>query len=84
MTPEQQICPYCGAEKVLNPHTNKWFCKEKCWLRPKGTTTSGQYKPQGTNFQRVEPKDTLIMDEIEKIKTEIKELRRYLQGKLGE
>lgn len=26
-------CNKCGAEKVLNPKTNKWFCKDKCWLK---------------------------------------------------
>lgn len=26
-------CPKCGAEMVLNPRTNKVFCKEKCWLK---------------------------------------------------
>ena len=29
---QQQTCSFCGAEKVLNPKTGKWFCKEKCWL----------------------------------------------------
>ncbi len=26
-------CGKCGAERVLNPKTGKWFCKEKCWLK---------------------------------------------------
>ena len=30
----QKSCPQCGAEKVLNPKTGKWFCKDKCWLKP--------------------------------------------------
>jgi len=27
------VCPKCGADMVLNPKTNKMFCKEKCWLK---------------------------------------------------
>lgn len=30
-------CKFCGAEMVLNPKTNKWFCKEKCWLKGQAT-----------------------------------------------
>lgn len=29
----QSTCDRCGAEKVKNPKTGKWFCKEKCWLQ---------------------------------------------------
>ena len=25
-------CNKCNAEMVLNPRTNKMFCKDKCWL----------------------------------------------------
>lgn len=35
MNAQQQICPFCGAEKIFNPKTGKWFCKEKCWLKKK-------------------------------------------------
>ena len=30
---EGSKCMRCGAERVLNPKTGKWFCKDKCWLR---------------------------------------------------
>ena len=25
-------CQKCGAKRVLNPNTGKWFCEKKCWL----------------------------------------------------
>ena len=28
-------CEKCGADWVKNPHTGKWFCAEKCWLKGK-------------------------------------------------
>ena len=30
---EGTVCRTCGAERVLNPKTNKWFCKDKCWTK---------------------------------------------------
>jgi hypothetical protein len=24
---------HCGAEKIFNPKTGKYFCKDKCWLK---------------------------------------------------
>lgn len=32
-TQSTQKCEKCGADKVNNPKTGKWFCKEKCWLK---------------------------------------------------
>ena len=29
----QDKCQKCGAERVKNPKTGKYFCKEKCWLK---------------------------------------------------
>ena len=34
-----EICSKCGAEMVLNPKTNKMFCKEKCWLKNSSSVT---------------------------------------------
>ena len=31
--PQGQKCSKCGADMILNPKTNKIFCKEKCWLK---------------------------------------------------
>ncbi len=31
--PEHGSCEKCGADKVLNPKTDKIFCKDKCWLK---------------------------------------------------
>ena len=27
-------CNKCGANRVLNPKTGKYFCEKKCWLNP--------------------------------------------------
>ncbi|HEC67022.1 MAG TPA: hypothetical protein ENI23_17230 [bacterium] len=29
---EGSKCKDCGAKRVLNPKTSKWFCSKKCWL----------------------------------------------------
>ena len=44
-------CEKCGAEKVLNPKTDKVFCKNKCWLKTQNassTQNQSQYAPQST------------------------------------
>ena len=33
VTEFQKTCYKCGAEMIINPKTNKIFCKEKCWLK---------------------------------------------------
>jgi ribosomal protein L37AE/L43A len=43
-----EYCNKCGAEMVKNPKTNKWFCKDKCWLKEADDTGSYQ-NPQQKN-----------------------------------
>ena len=35
-------CQKCGADRVNNPKTGKWFCEKKCWLGEGNATTYGE------------------------------------------
>lgn len=30
---QNDVCRDCGAPRVKNPRTGKWFCQDKCWLK---------------------------------------------------
>jgi len=35
-------CGKCGADMVINPHTGKEFCENKCWLKSSVTPVQAQ------------------------------------------
>ena len=64
-------CNKCGGPKVLNPHTGKMFCKDKCWL--KGADSTGSYpspKPQGNEE---------VLDALRKIFAKLLEIENKIQ-----
>ena len=60
---QQQTCPFCGAEKIHNPRTGKWFCKEKCWLKKSQPDASPEAQPQ--NAQPYRANDDINWEKVE-------------------
>jgi len=50
-------CRQCGGERVLNPKTQKMFCKNKCWLNTPNAQNTAQraftQKAEINNEERV-------------------------------
>jgi hypothetical protein len=65
-------CPYCNADRVLNPKTGKIFCQAKCWLkRPQRqySAPGGTKPPQVDNLKNAELKR--IADALEAIEKKL-------------
>lgn len=45
---ENIVCKDCGAPRVRNPKTGKWFCQDKCWLNEPKTPVI-QREPEYTD-----------------------------------
>ena len=69
MENSQQTCSFCGAEKVNNPKTGKWFCKEKCWLNKSHQQTSSQpvQNKKDINWQRIEENNNKKSDSMSEL-----------------
>ena len=66
---QNKICPFCGAEKVWNPKTGKWFCKEKCWLNKSNQQKNPQPVQSGKdiNWQKVEENNNKKSDSMSEL-----------------
>lgn len=60
-------CNFCGAEKVYNPKTSKWFCKDKCWLKKSDKPTPQQPHPD-------------MYEVLEEIARNVREIKNHLMG----
>ena len=66
---QQQTCSFCGAEKVNNPKTGKWFCKEKCWLNKSQKQNNSQPEPNSRdiNWDRVKENNNKKSDSMSEL-----------------
>lgn len=56
-------CNRCNAEMVLNPRTNKMFCKDKCWLnngQPSKVSPSPLNNAEPVNAPIVKPGEQTV------------------------